>query len=36
MFAYAFLTITLLIAIYLDTMSSGTAAGDLASMVVFP
>jgi hypothetical protein len=36
MFAYAFLTITLLVAIYLDSMSSGTAAGDLASMVVFP
>jgi hypothetical protein len=36
MFAYAFLAITLLVAIYLDSMSSGTAAGDLASMVVFP
>jgi hypothetical protein len=36
MFAYAFLMVTLLVAIYLDSMSSGTAAGDLASMVVFP
>ncbi|SHL44216.1 hypothetical protein SAMN05444159_5912 [Bradyrhizobium lablabi] len=36
MFAYVFLTIVLLIAIYLDSMSSGTAPGDFASMVVFP
>jgi Trk-type K+ transport system membrane component len=35
-FAYVLLTIVLLIAIYLDSMSSGTAAGDFASMVVFP
>jgi hypothetical protein len=36
MFAYALLTIMLLIGIYLDSMSPGTAAGDFASMVVFP
>jgi hypothetical protein len=36
MFAYALLTIMLLIAIYLDSSSSGTAPGDFASMVVFP
>ncbi len=36
MFAYALLTIMLLIGIYLDSMSSGTASGDFASMVVFP
>jgi hypothetical protein len=36
MVAYALVTITLLVAIYLDSMSSGTAPGDFASMVVFP
>jgi hypothetical protein len=36
MLAYALLTIMFLIGIYLDSMSSGTAAGDFASMVVFP
>jgi hypothetical protein len=36
MFAYAFLMVTLLVAIYLASMSSGTAAGDLGSMVAFP
>jgi hypothetical protein len=36
MFAYALLTIMLLIGIYLDSTSSGTAAGDFASMAVFP
>jgi hypothetical protein len=36
MFAYGLLTIMLLIGIYLDSVSSGTASGDFASMVVFP
>jgi hypothetical protein len=36
MLAYALLTIMFLIGIYLDSMSSGTAAGDFASVVVFP
>jgi hypothetical protein len=36
MAAYALLTIMLLVAICLDSMSSGTAPGDFASMVVFP
>jgi hypothetical protein len=36
MFAYALLSIMLLIVIYLDSMSSGTASGDFASMVAFP
>jgi hypothetical protein len=33
---YSLLTIMLMIGIYLDSMSSGTASGDFASMVVFP
>jgi hypothetical protein len=33
---YSLLTIMLMIGIYLDSMSSGTAPGDFASMVVFP
>jgi hypothetical protein len=36
MFVYSLLAIMLLIGIYLDSMSSGTASGDFASMVVFP
>ena len=36
MFAYAFLTITLLIAIYLAAMSPGTSVEQLVSMTVFP
>jgi hypothetical protein len=36
MFAYGLLTIMLLIGIYLDSVSSGTASGDFASMIVFP
>jgi hypothetical protein len=36
MFAYGLLTIMLLIGIYLDSVSSGTASGDFESMVVFP
>jgi hypothetical protein len=33
---YSIFAIVLLIAIYLDSMSSGTASGDFASMTVFP
>ena len=33
--AYSLLTIMLMIGIYLDSRSSGTAPGDFASMVVF-
>ena len=36
MFAYGLLTIMLLIGIYLDSVSSGTASGDFASTIVFP
>jgi hypothetical protein len=36
MLGYSILGIVLLIAIYFGSMSSGTAAGDLASMIVFP
>jgi hypothetical protein len=36
LFAYSVLSIMLVIAIYLDSMSSGTAAGDLASLIAFP
>jgi hypothetical protein len=36
MFAYGLLTIMLLIGIYLDSVSSGTASGDFASMIIFP
>jgi hypothetical protein len=33
---YSMFAIVLLIAIYFGSMSSGTAAADLASMIVFP
>jgi hypothetical protein len=33
---YSIVAIVLLIAIYFDSMSSGIAPGDLASMTVFP
>ena len=33
---YSMLAIVLLIAIYFGSMSSGTAAADFASMIVFP
>jgi hypothetical protein len=33
---YSMFAIVLLIAIYFGSMSSGTAAGDFASMIVFP
>jgi len=33
---YSMFAIVLLIAIYFASMSSGTAAGDFASMIVFP
>jgi hypothetical protein len=36
MLGYVVLAITLLIAIYAASMSSGTAPGDFASMPVFP
>jgi hypothetical protein len=35
-FGYAAFAIVLLIAIYLGSLSSGTAAGDFATMTVFP
>ena len=34
--SYVTFAIVLMIAIYLDTSSSGTAIGDLATMTVFP
>ncbi|HEX9469247.1 MAG TPA: hypothetical protein VF957_06865 [Bradyrhizobium sp.] len=34
--AYSLLSIMLLIGIYLDSMSSGTAPGNFAAMVAFP
>ena len=34
--AYSLLAAVLLVAIYWDSTSSGTAAGDFASMIVFP
>jgi hypothetical protein len=36
LFGYLIFAIVLLIAIYLGSMSSGTAPGDFASMTVFP
>ncbi|WP_426440867.1 hypothetical protein [Bradyrhizobium genosp. P] len=36
MLGYLAFAIVLMIAIYLDALSSGTAAGDLATMTVFP
>ena len=33
---YSIVAIVLLTAIYFDSMSSGTALGDFASMIVFP
>jgi hypothetical protein len=33
---YSMFAVVLLIAIYFGSMSSGTAAGDFASMIVFP
>jgi hypothetical protein len=36
LFGYAAFAIVLLIAIYLGSMSSGTAPGDFATMGVFP
>jgi hypothetical protein len=36
MLGYVAFAIVFMIAIYLDALSSGTAAGDLATMTVFP
>jgi hypothetical protein len=36
LFVYSLLALILMIGIFLDSMSSGTAPGDFASMIVFP
>ncbi len=36
LFGYSFLAIVLLLGIYFDSMSSGAALGDFASMTVLP
>jgi hypothetical protein len=36
MLGYSIFSIMFLVAVYLDSMSSGTASGDFASMTVFP